>query len=123
MKLLPSLSLLLFPFSASWHSQTYIPMIKLLCLALLVSFLAQVRSISIGPDDLRIGKSDPNLGIWGYTEVRKGAHLFWWLFPGEGNSSPIEADVPIVLWLQVRSWLHRDHQTLMIRRITCKKVF
>ena len=85
---------------------------KLLSLIMLYSFLARVHSVSIGPDQLQIGKPDPDLGIWGYTEVRKGAHLFWWLFPKEGNSSPIEAEVPIVMWLQVTACLSLNHKTI-----------
>lgn len=35
---------------------------------------------------------------WGYVDVRKGAHSFWWLY---GSTAPTpRASTPLVLWLQ-----------------------
>ncbi|CEF62455.1 Retinoid-inducible serine carboxypeptidase [Strongyloides ratti] len=35
---------------------------------------------------------------WGYTDIRDGAHTFWWLFAAK-NDTP-ESKRPLILWLQ-----------------------
>ncbi|GAQ86726.1 serine carboxypeptidase-like [Klebsormidium nitens] len=38
---------------------------------------------------------------WGYTEVREGAHTFWWLYYSNATLASVhDATVPLVLWLQ-----------------------
>lgn len=32
---------------------------------------------------------------WGYTVVRPGAHMFWWLYSKSGDNRPL------IIWLQV----------------------
>ena len=36
---------------------------------------------------------------WGYVTVRKGAHMFWWLYGAQSNAKP-RTEVPLVIWLQ-----------------------
>ncbi|KAM6904748.1 retinoid-inducible serine carboxypeptidase [Xenentodon cancila] len=36
---------------------------------------------------------------WDYVEVRKGAHMFWWLYYADSASAQFE-DLPLVMWLQ-----------------------
>jgi hypothetical protein len=35
--------------------------------------------------------------VWGYVDVRPGAHMFWWLY---GTTAPARETAPLVLWLQ-----------------------
>uniref|UniRef100_A0A913IBI9 Tyrosine-protein kinase receptor n=1 Tax=Strongyloides stercoralis TaxID=6248 RepID=A0A913IBI9_STRER len=35
---------------------------------------------------------------WGYTDIRKGAHTFWWLFAAKNNT--LNENRPLILWLQ-----------------------
>uniref|UniRef100_A0A8B9HHP8 Carboxypeptidase n=1 Tax=Astyanax mexicanus TaxID=7994 RepID=A0A8B9HHP8_ASTMX len=35
--------------------------------------------------------------VWGYVDVREGAHMFWWLYYA---NSPSFKDLPLVMWLQ-----------------------
>ena len=36
---------------------------------------------------------------WGYVTVRKGAHMFWWLYGAQSTVKP-RTDAPLVIWLQ-----------------------
>lgn len=47
--------------------------------------------------DISSGTSD-GAEEWGYTDVRPGAHMFWWLYYNEKDSTP--SNLPLVLWLQ-----------------------
>eukprot|EP00271_Cylindrocystis_brebissonii_P017536 TRINITY_DN4600_c0_g2_i1.p1 TRINITY_DN4600_c0_g2~~TRINITY_DN4600_c0_g2_i1.p1 ORF type:complete len:561 (-),score=89.06 TRINITY_DN4600_c0_g2_i1:324-2006(-) len=53
--------------------------------------------------DIKSGTSD-GTEEWGYTDVRPGAHLFWWLYystPSSSLSSNVElASKPLIMWLQ-----------------------
>lgn len=40
--------------------------------------------------------------VWGYVEVRDGAHMFWWLYYADSQSADYR-DLPLVMWLQVGS--------------------
>ena len=39
---------------------------------------------------------------WGFVDVRTSAHMFWWLY-GCTDSTKNREQVPLVLWLQVRT--------------------
>lgn len=39
---------------------------------------------------------------WAYVDVRDGAHMFWWLYYANSSSGSYE-NLPLVMWLQVRS--------------------
>jgi hypothetical protein len=46
------------------------------------------------PDPVPAGFED-----WGYTDVRPGAHMFWWFYSSTNYDIPRE-QIPLVLWLQ-----------------------
>ncbi|CAK9250536.1 unnamed protein product [Sphagnum jensenii] len=50
---------------------------------------SRISSISSGTAD---GTEE-----WGYTDVRPGAHMFWWLYY---SKIILQTDVPLVLWIQ-----------------------
>ncbi|KAJ8404247.1 hypothetical protein AAFF_G00340200 [Aldrovandia affinis] len=41
----------------------------------------------------------PAKEAWGYVDVREGAHMFWWLYYGNGASGSYK-ELPLVMWLQ-----------------------
>lgn len=48
-----------------------------------------------GRDGVGEGKQD-----WGYVEVRKGAHMFWWLYYTTNQDVSSYLEKPLVIWLQ-----------------------
>lgn len=74
------------------------------CLALcLLAGFATARVI----DDVKSEKSmtlDQVKSDWGYVDVRKDAHMFWWLFYQDDNYKPtfldVPSEIPLIVWLQ-----------------------
>lgn len=38
--------------------------------------------------------------VWGYVDVRDGAHMFWWLYYADSPAAAHQ-HLPLVMWLQV----------------------
>ena len=61
-----------------------------------------IASVSHGVQPLPADKStDASIPDekWGYVTVRKGAHMFWWLYGAQTNIKP-RSELPLIIWLQ-----------------------
>ncbi|XP_055536684.1 retinoid-inducible serine carboxypeptidase-like isoform X2 [Wyeomyia smithii] len=54
-----------------------------------------LTTFSVPRDGFGPGKQD-----WGFTEVRPGAHMFWWLYYTTDGNVQHYADRPLLVWLQ-----------------------
>ncbi|CAN6300652.1 unnamed protein product [Urochloa humidicola] len=75
----------------SYHYQVALFLLPLLCLCSLLHTVF-AASISNGTPD--------GSELWGYVEVRPGAHLFWWYYKSPQRPSTPTQPWPTVLWLQ-----------------------
>ncbi|KAG7277233.1 hypothetical protein CRUP_015281 [Coryphaenoides rupestris] len=63
--------------------------------------LENLRDLRIapGPGRQQCSASDE---VWGYVDVRDGAHMFWWLYYADSPAAAHQ-HLPLVMWLQVQS--------------------
>ncbi|CAL4923010.1 unnamed protein product [Urochloa decumbens] len=68
-------------------------------LALLLPLLCLISLHAVAAASITKGTPDGS-ELWGYVEVRPGAHLFWWYYKSPQRTSTPTKPWPTVLWLQ-----------------------